>query len=245
MYICPLWIVIIMLLHACPKSLCLCLTLCDPMDHGPPGSYVHGFSRQESWSGLPFPSPGDLPNPGIEPRSVTSPALAGEFFTSSVTWEARHASCFFFFSLLLFSVTQSCPTFCNPMDCSFPGFPVLHHLPEFANSCPSSRWCHPTVSSVVVLFSYCLQSFPVSGSLPVSRLFASGGQSIEALASASVLPMNIQDWFPLELAGLISLQSTGLSRVFSNTTAQKHQFFGAQPSLWSNSHIHTRLLEKP
>ena len=152
---------------------------------------------------------------------------------------------FFFFSLLLFSVTQSCPTFCNPMDGSFPGFPVLHHLPEFANSCPSSRWCHPTVSSVVVLFSYCLQSFPVSGSLPVSRLFASGGQSIEALASASVLPMNIQDWFPLELAGLISLQSKGLSRVFSNTTVQNNKFFSAQPSLWSNSHIHTRLLEKP
>ena len=94
-------------------------------------------------------------------------------------------------------------------------------------------------------FSYCLQSFPASGSFLMSWLFASGGQSIGASASASVLPMTIQHWFPLELTGLISLQSKGFSRVFSNTTVQKHGFFGIQPSLWSNSHIHTGLLEKP
>ena len=110
-----------------------------------------------------------------------------------------------------------------------------------SNSCPSSRWCHPTISSSVVPFSSCLQSFPASGSFPMIRFFTSGGQSIGA--SASVLPMNIQDWVLLQLTGLISLQSKGLSRVFSNTTDQKHQSFSTQPSLWSNSHIHTYFME--
>ena len=114
-----------------------------------------------------------------------------------------------------------------------------------SNSCPSSQWCCPTISSSVIPFSSWLQSFPRSGSFPMSQLFESGGQNIGVSASASVLPMNIQDWFPLGLTGWISLQSKGLSRVFSNTTFQKHQFFGAQLSLWSNSHIHTWLLEKP
>ena len=111
------------------------------------------------------------------------------------------------------------------------------------NSCPSSWWYHPTTSSSIVPFSSHLQTFPASGSFPISQFFLLGGQSIEA--SASVLPMNIQDWFPLELTGLISLQSKGLSRVFSNTTIWKHQFFGTQSSLWSNAHIHTWQLEKP
>ena len=101
----------------------------------------------------------------------------------------------------------------------------------YPNSCPSSRWCHPTISSSVVPFSSCLQSFPVSGSFPVSQLFSSGGQSIGVSASASVLPMNSQGWFLLRLTSLISLQSKGLSRVFSDTTVQKHQFFGTQLSL--------------
>ena len=96
----------------------------------------------------------------------------------------------------------------------------------FSNSCPLSRWCHPTISSSVVPFSPCLQSFPASRSFPMSQLFASGGQSIAVSASVSVLPVNIQDWFPLGLTGLISLRSKGCSRVFSNTTVQKHQFFG-------------------
>ena len=95
-----------------------------------------------------------------------------------------------------------------------------------SDSCPSSRWCHPTISSSVIPFSSCLQSFPASGSFQMSQFFASGGQSIGVSASALVLPMNIQDWFPLGLTGWISLQSKGLSRVFSNTV-QKHQFFGA------------------
>ena len=110
-----------------------------------------------------------------------------------------------------------------------------------SSSCPLSRWCHPIISSSVVPFS-CLQSFPASGSFSMSQLFESGGQSIGASASASVLPMNIQDWFPLGLTGLISLQSKGLWRVFSNTTVQKHQFFGTPLSIWSNTHICTWLL---
>ena len=113
-----------------------------------------------------------------------------------------------------------------------------------SNTCPLSRWCHPIILSSVVPFFSCLQSFPASGSFLMSWLFASGVQSIEVFASASVLPMNVQGWFPLGLTGLISLQSKGLSRVFSNTTVQKHQFFSAQLSIWSNSHIHTWLLEK-
>ena len=99
------------------------------------------------------------------------------------------------------------------------------------NPCPWSRWCHPTISSSVVPFSSCPQSFPASGAFQTSQLFASGGQSIGVSASASVLPINTQDWSPLGWAGWISLQSKGLSRVFSNTTVQKHQFFGTQPSL--------------
>ena len=107
------------------------------------------------------------------------------------------------------------------------------------NSCPSSWWCHPTISSSVIPLSSCLQSFLASGSFPMSQFFASGRQSIRVSASASVLPRNIQDWFPLGWTGWISLQSKGLSRVFSNTTVQRHQFFSTQLSLWSNSHIHT------
>ena len=100
----------------------------------------------------------------------------------------------------------------------------------YSNSCPLSRWCYPTISTSVIPFSSCLQSFPAYGSFPMSQLFASGGQNIGASASASILPMNIQDWFPLGWTGWISLQSKGPSRVFSNTTVQKHQFFSAQLS---------------
>ena len=143
------------------------------------------------------------------------------------------------------SVAQSCPTLCNPMDCNTPGFPVHHQLLKLTQNRPSNRWCLPTVSSSVVLFSSCLQSFPVSGSFPMSQFFTSGGQTIGVSLSASVLPMNVHDWFPLGLTGWISLQSKGLSRLFSNTRIQKHHFFGTQSSLYSHSHIHTWLLEKP
>ena len=107
----------------------------------------------------------------------------------------------------------------------------------YPNPCPSSQWCHPAISSSVVPFSSCPQSLPASGSFPMSQLFISGNQSIGV--SASVLPMNTQGWSPLGRTGWISLQSKGLSRVFSNTTVQKHQFFGTQLSSQSNSHIHT------
>ena len=109
----------------------------------------------------------------------------------------------------------------------------------YSNSCPLSWWCHPTISCSVIPFSSCLQSFPASGSFQMSQFLASGGQSFGVSASASVLPKNIQDWFPLEWTGWVSLLSKGLSRVFSNTTVQNHQFFGAKLSSQSNSHIHT------
>ena len=115
----------------------------------------------------------------------------------------------------------------------------------YPNSCPLSQWCHPTISSSVIPFSYHLQSFLASGYFQMSQLFASGGQSNWVSASTSVLPMNTQDWSPLGWTGWISVQSKGLSRVFSNTTVQKHQFFSAQLSSQSNSHIHTWPLEKP
>ena len=147
--------------------------------------------------------------------------------------------------MFCFSVTRSCPTLWphGPQHISLlcpPPSPGVR-----SNSCPLSRWCHPTISSSAALFSFCLQSFPALGSFPTNWLFMSDGQSIGVWSSASVLPMNIQSWFPLGLIGLISSQTKGLSRVFSSTTIWKHQFFSAQSSLWFNSHIHTWLLEKP
>ena len=146
------------------------------------------------------------------------------------------------------SDTKLCPTLCDSMNCNLPGFPVLHYLPEFAQI-----HVHESVmlSNHLILFHLLLlpSIFPSIwervGFFSVSRLFASGGQNIGASASVSVLPMNIQGWFPLGLTGLIYLQSRGLSTVFSRTTILRHQFFGAQPSLWSKSHIHAWLLEKP
>ena len=141
------------------------------------------------------------------------------------------------------SVAKLCPTLCNPMDCSTPA--------SLSFSVSWSLFKLMSIESVMLFnhlilrhpFLLCLQSFPASRSFPMSWLFISSGQSTEA--SASVFPMNVQGWFPLGLTGLISLLSQGLTRVFSSTVNQKHQFFGAQLSLWSNSHIHTWLLEKP
>ena len=143
------------------------------------------------------------------------------------------------------SVAWSCPTLCDPMDCSTPGFPVHHQLPECTQThvhqvSDASQPSHPLSSPSPPAFNISQHQ----GFFPVSQFFASGGQSIGVSASASVLPMNIQNWFPLGLTDLISLHSKRLSRVFSNTTVQKHQFFGTQLSLQSNSHIHTWLLEK-
>ena len=133
---------------------------------------------------------------------------------------------------------QLCLTLCEPMDCSMPSFPILHYLPEFAQI-HVHQGDHANDHLILCCpFSY-LQSFPTSGSFPKSQVFTSGDQSIGVLASASVFPVNIQSLFPLGLTGLIFLLSKGLSRIFSSAKIQKHQFFGAQPSLWSNSHIHT------
>ena len=143
---------------------------------------------------------------------------------------------------LQFSSVQFC---CSVMSDSLRPHESQHARPPcpsptpgvHSNSCPSSRWCHLAISSSVIPFSSCPQSLPVSESFPISQLFAWGGQSIGVSASTSVLPMNNQDWSPLGWTGWISLQSKGLSRVFSNTTVQKHEFFGAQLSSQSNSHI--------
>ena len=118
---------------------------------------------------------------------------------------------------------------CGPQHARFPCLSPSTGV--YSNSCPLHQWCHPIISSSVIPFSSCLQSFPASGSFQISWSFASGGQSTGVSASASVFPMNIQDWFPLGWTGLISLQSKGLSRLFSNTTVQKYQFFSAQLSL--------------
>ena len=202
------------------------------------------FSRQQHWRGSPCPPPGDLPYWGNEHASFTSPALASGFFTISAAWEAlnliyktqkrlteneftitkRKSSVQFGHTVMSNSLQphglqQARPPCPSPT----PG--------DYTNSRPLSRWCHPTIWPSVVPFSSCLRSFPASGSFPMSQFFMSGGQSIIVSASASVLPMNIQDWFPLGWTGWISLQSKGLSRVFSNTTLQKYQFFSTQLSL--------------
>ena len=142
-------------------------------------------------------------------------------------------------------VTQLCPTLCDPMNRNTTGLPVHHQLPESSQTHVHRVGDAIQPSHPVVPFSSCPQSLPASGSFQMSQFFASGGQSIGVSASTSVLPMNTQDWSPLGWTGWIFLQSKGLSRVFSNTTVQKHQFFSAQLSSQSNSHIHTRLLEKP
>ena len=140
------------------------------------------------------------------------------------------------------SVAQLCPTLCDSMNCSTPGLPSpgVH-----SNSCPSSQWCHPAISFSIFPFSSCPQSLPASESFPMSQLVAWGGHSTGVSALASFLPKNTQGWSLLEWTGWISLQSKGPSRVFSNTTVQKHQFFGTQLSSQSNSHIHTWPLKKP
>ena len=203
-----------------------CPTLCDPMDCSPPCSSVHrisqarilewvaisfsrGFSRpkdwtrvsgiagrrftvwatresQEYWSGLLFPPPGNLPDPGIKPRSAVSPASPGGLLTTSATSTLQFSS-----------VAQACPTLCDPMDCSTTSLPVHHQLLDLAQTHVHQVGDAIQPSSSVVPFSSCPQSLPASGSFQTSQLFASGGQSTGASASASVLPMNIQDWFPL------------------------------------------------
>ena len=156
------------------------------------------------------------------------------------SFPAKVNNCFSQFT----SVPQLCLTLCDPMNRSMPGLPVHHQLPEFTQT--HVHWVSDAIQpSSVVPFSSCPQSLPASESFPMSQLFTGSGQSTGVLASASVLPKNTQDWFPLGWTGWISLQSKGRSRVFSNTTVHKHQFFGAQLSSQSNSHIHTWPQEKP
>ena len=160
---------------------------------------------------------------------------------------------FFFFFIWGIDAFSSVQFSCSVMSNSLRPHEPQHARPPYPsptprvhpNPCPLCQWCYPTISSSVIPFSSCHQSFPASGFFQISQLFTSGGQSTGVSASTSVLPMNTQDWSPLGWTDWISLQSKGLSRVFSNTTVRKHQFFGAQLSLQSNSHIHTWPQEKP
>ena len=178
------------------------LSLCDPMDYT-----VHGILQARILEWVAFPFSGDLHNPGIE---LGSPALQADFFTN---WAIREATIYivqFSRSVVSDSLRPHEPQHAMP--------PCISPTPRmYSNSCPLSRWCHPTISSSVVPFSSCPQSFPASGSFQMSQFFASGGQSIGVSASKSVLPMNNQDLFHLGWTGWISLQSKGLSGVFSNT----------------------------
>ena len=168
--------------------------------------------------------------------------LYGPALTSVDDYWKNHCCC---------SVANSCPALWDLMNCSMTGFASAFTIQPSpspgvcSNSCPLSRWCHPTISFSFDPFSSCFQSFSASGSFPMSRLFTSNGQNIGASVSTLVLPMNIQCWFPLGLTVLISFLYEGLSRVFSSITVQRHKFFGAQLFLLSSSHIHTWLLEKP
>ena len=193
----------------------MCLTLCDPMDCSPPGSSVHGIyqARILEWVAI------SSFMRSFHPRNQTHiPCISPTdkwILYHWATWEACHInlSCY-----CCCSVAQSCLTLCDPMGCIMPGFPVLHHLPELAQT--HAHWVCDAIqpSHSLVPFSSCLQSFPASGSFPMSWLFRSGSQSTGVSTLASVLPMNVQGWFPLRLTGLLSLLSKQLSRVFSSAT---------------------------
>ena len=182
------------------------------------------FSKQEYRSGYPFPFPGNLPDPGIEPGS---PTLQADSLSSEPP--VQLSSVQFSHSVMFDSLWPHESQYSRP-PCSSQS-PRVH-----SDSHPSSQWCHPAISSSVVPFSSCPRSLPASEFFSMSQLFSWGGQSTGVSALASFLPMNTQDWSPLEWTGWISLQSKGLSGVFSDTTVQKLQFFGAQPSSQSNSH---------
>ena len=206
------------------------------MDCSLPGFSVHGISQAGILNRLPFPSPGDLPNLGIEPASLTSPALADGFFTTSATWEAQH-------KVRSDQSLSRVWLFATPWITAHQASLSITNSRVDSDSHPSSQWCHPATSSSVIPFSSCPQSLPASGSFPMNQLFAWSGQSTGVSPLASFLPKKSQGWSPSNWTGWISLQSKGLSRVFSNTTVQKHQFFGTQFSLWSNSDIHILILK--
>ena len=211
------------------------------MDCSPPGSSVHGVfqARILEWVAI---SSSRRSSPLRDQTCISSVSFtAGRFFTAEPLGK--------FVYIHIYMVQFSHSVVSNPLqphESQHSRLPCPSPTPGvYPNPCPSTRWCRPAISSSVVPFSSCPQSFPASRSFPMSQLFAWGGQSTGVSASASVLPMNTQDWSPLGWTGWISLQSKGLSRVFSNTTVQKHQFFSAKLSSQSNSHIHTWPLVKP
>ena len=193
------------------------------MDCSPPDSSVHGILQARILEWVAMLSSRRSSRPRDWTRVSWVSYTGGGFFTTSATWE--------YISVQFSWVAQLCSTLCNPMDCSTPGFHLRHQLPELTQT--YVHWVSDAIlpSHPLIPFSSCLQSFPASGSFQMSQFFASGGQSFGALALASVLPMNTQDWSLLGWTGWISLQSKGLSRVFSSTTIQKHQFFSAPLSL--------------
>ena len=214
-----------------------CPTLNDPTDCSLPGSSVHGIfqARVLEWGAIAFSYP-------FPPATIN-------FFSKSVSlcFVSSFVSFLFRFHISVSQLSRSVVSdSLRPHESQHTRPPCPSPTPgACSNPCPWSRWCRPTISSSVVPFSSCPRSLLSSGSFPVSQLFTCSGQSTGVSASASVLPMNTQDYSPLGWTGWISLQSKGLSRVFSNTTVQKHQFFGAQLSSQSNSHIHIWPLEKP
>ena len=206
----------------------LCLTLGDPITVTPQGPLYMGFPRQEYCSGLPFPPPRSLPDPGIKSVSPASPELQADSLPLSPLGSPFFLSC---------SVAKSCLTLCDSLDCSAPGFPVLHYLPEFAQI--HVHWVSDALQP----------SHPLLPPAPLALSLSKHQGLSNELAfpirwpkcwSFSLSPSNkYQGWYPIGLIGLISLLSKGLSRVFSTTTVRKHRVLGAQPSSWSNSHICT------
>ena len=216
-----------------------CPPLCDPVDCNPPCSCVLGILQARILDWVAMPCPRGSSRPRNWARVSCSSCIKGGIFTTSATWETPMDTVS---SVQISSVAQWCPTLqAHESQHARPPCPSPT-LGVHSNSRPLSQWYHPAISSSVVPFSFCPQSLPASGSLPMSQLFAWSGQSVGVSALASFLPKKSQDWSPSEW---ISLQSKGLSRVFSNTTVQKHQFFGAQLSSQSSSHFHTWPLEKP
>ena len=230
----------------CAKSLQSCLTLCNPMDCSPQGSSIHGVLQMRilKWVGMPFLGGSSSPRDWTYVYLVS---CTGRQVITSVTWEAQCRTSWY--NKIFSSVQFSCSVVSDslrPPELQHTWPPCPSPTPGVhSNSCPLSQWCHPVISFSVIPFSSWLQSFPGSRSFATCQFFTSGGQSIGVSASVSVFQMNIQDWSPLGWTGWISLPSKGLLRFFSNTTVQKHQFFGTENSLESNSHIHTWLLEKP
>ena len=218
-----------------------CLTLWNPMDCSTPGFPVLHYLPESVQIHIHRVDDAILPPHPLPPSSPLFSAICKA--SSDSHFAVLHS---FFLGMVLItgscsvqfsSVTQSCLTLCDPHESQHARLPCPSPTPRVhSDSRPSSPWCHPAISSSVVPFSSCPQSLPASESFPMSQLFAWGGQSTGVSALASFLPKNTQGWSPSEWTGWISLQSKGLSRVFSNTTVQKRQFFSAQPSSQSNSH---------